>query len=94
MRIICFLRELRLPIDSISQLLSESDLGSVISLLLQQQEQALKKEIAERQEKLDKLKTLKGELKSVETVSVDSIGDIGPQIKMISIHIGSSQPEM
>ena len=57
MRIICFLRELGLPIDSISQLLSESDPGSVISLLLQQQEQALKEEITERQEKLDKLET-------------------------------------
>ena len=76
MRIICFLRDLGLPIDSISQLLSESDPGSVISLLLQQQEQVLKEEIAERQEKLDKLETLRRELKSVETVSVDSIGDI------------------
>lgn len=76
MRIICFLRGLGLPIDSISQLLSESNPGSVISLLLQQQEQALKEEITERQEKLDKLETLRRELKSVETVSVDSISDI------------------
>ena len=76
MKIICFLRDLGLPINSISQLLSESDPGSVISLLLQQQELALKEEIAERQEKLGKLKTLRWELKSVETVSVDSIGDI------------------
>ena len=76
MRIICFLRDLGLPIDSISQLLSESDPGSVISLLLQQQEQTLKEELAERQEKLGKLETLRRELKSLETVSVDSIGDI------------------
>ena len=76
MRIICFLRDLGLPIDSISQLLSESDPGSVISLLLEQQEQALKEEIGERQDKLDKLETLKRELKSMETVSVESIGDI------------------
>ncbi len=76
MRIICFLRDLGLPIDSISQLLSESDPGSVISLLLQQQEQALKEEIAENQQKLDKLETLRRELRSVETISVDSIGDI------------------
>ena len=76
MRIICFLRDLGLPIDSISQLLSESDPGSVISLLLEQQEQALKEEIGERQDKLDKLETLRRELKSIETVSVESIGDI------------------
>ena len=76
MRIICFLRELGLPIDSISQMLSEKDPGSVISLLLEQQEKDLKKEIGERQEKLEKLEMLRRELKSVETISVESIGDI------------------
>lgn len=76
MRIICFLRELGLPINAISQILSEEDPGSVISLLLEQQEQDLKEEIGERQEKLEKLETLRRELKSVETVSVESIGDI------------------
>ena len=76
MRIICFLRDLGLSIDSISQILSEDDPGSVIVLLLEQQEQSLKEEIGERQEKLEKLETLRRELKSVETVSVESIGDI------------------
>ena len=76
MKIICFLRDLGLPIDSISQLLSEDDPGSVISLLLEQQEQALKEEIGERQEKLHKLEELKAGLKSVKEFSVESIGDI------------------
>lgn len=76
MRIICFLRELGLPIDSISQILSEEDPGSVISLLLGQQEQDLREEISERQEKLEKLETLKRELKNARTISVESIGDI------------------
>lgn len=76
MRIICFLRELGLPIDAISQILSEEDPGSVISLLLEQQEQDLKTEISERQEKLQKLEILRRELKSMETISVESIGDI------------------
>ena len=76
MKIICFLRDLGLPIDSISQLLSEDDPAGVISLLLEQQEQALKEEIGERREKLDKLETLRRELKSVQTISVESIGDI------------------
>jgi len=76
MKIICFLRELGLPIDSISQMLSEDDPGSVITLLLDQQEQALKEEIGERQEKLEKLEALHRELKSVETISVKSIGDV------------------
>lgn len=76
MRIICFLRELGLPINSISQMLSEEDPGSVISLLLEQQVKSLKEEIGERQEQLQKLETLQRELKAVRTVSVESIGDI------------------
>lgn len=76
MRIICFLRELGLPIGSISQMLAEKDPGSVISVLLQQQERDLKEEIGERQRKLDKLTVLRHELKSVKTISVESIGDI------------------
>lgn len=76
MKIICFLRELGLPIDSISQLLSEDDFGKVISLMLDQQEAALKEEIEEREEKLQKLEELKASLKSVSEISVESIGDI------------------
>ena len=76
MKIICFLRDLGLPIDSISQLLSEDDPGSVISMLLEQQEQDLKDEIGECQEKLHKLDDLKIGLKSVKEFSVESIGDI------------------
>lgn len=76
MKIICFLRELGLSIDSIGQLLSEEDPGSVISLLLDQQEETLKSEIGEREEKLHKLSELKAGLKSVSEFSVESIGDI------------------
>ena len=76
MRIICFLRDLGLPIDSISQLLSEDDPGSVISLLLEQQEKDIKTEINECEEKLHKLEELKSELKNVKEFSVESIGDI------------------
>ena len=91
MKIICFLRDLGLPIDSISQLLSEDDPGSVISLLLEQQEQALKEEIGERQEQLQKLEDLKIGLKSVKEFSVESIGDIAYTIsnkkKLKKIHM-------
>ena len=76
MKIICFLRDLGLPIDSIRQLLSEEDPGSVISLLLDQQEAVLKEEIGEREGKLQKLTELKAGLKSMNEFSVESIGDI------------------
>lgn len=75
MKIICFLRELGLPIDSISQLLSEEDPGSVITLLLEQQESLLKEEIEDRSGKLARLEALRKELKGVTDFSVDSIGD-------------------
>ena len=91
MKIICFLRDLGLPIDSISQLLSEDDPGSVISLLLEQQEQALKEEIGERREKLHKLEELSDGLKSIKEFSVESIGDIAYTItnrkKLKKIHM-------
>ena len=76
MKIICFLRELGLPIDSIAQLLSEEDPRSVISLLLDQQETALKEEIAAREAQLRKLEVLRDGLRSVREFSVESIGDI------------------
>lgn len=76
MKIICFLRDLGLPIDSISRILAEEDPSSVISLLLQQQEADLKSEISERQEKLNKLNELKNGLTQMPEVSVGSIGDV------------------
>lgn len=76
MRIICFLRGLGLPINSISQMFSEDDPGRVISLLLEQQEQTLKEEVKERQEQLDKLEKLRLALKNLEMISVESIGDV------------------
>ncbi len=76
MKIICFLRDTGISINSIGELLSEDNPGSVISVLLEQQEQLLREEISERQAKLDMLNGIKRELKSVENFSVESIGDI------------------
>ena len=76
MKIICFLRDLDLPINTIAQLLKEEDPGSVIELLLSQQEALLRREIDERSERLEKLERMQRELKSVEHFSVESIADI------------------
>jgi len=81
MKVICFLRELGLPINTISQLLSEEHPESVIDLLLEQQVQTLRQEIDQRKEQYDKLLTLQKELKSVEHFSVESIGDIAYQME-------------
>ena len=76
MKIICFLRDVDISINSIGELLSGDDPGSVISVLLEQQEQILREEVNERQAKLDMLDGIKRELKSIENFSVESIGDI------------------
>ena len=76
LKIICFLRELDLPIDAISQILKEEHPEKVISLLIEQQETVFSDEISEKQEKLKKLRELKSGLKSQEAFSLKSIGDI------------------
>ena len=76
MKIICFLRELDIPIDAISQILKEEHPEKVILLLIEQQEKALSDEISVKEEKLGKLRELKSGLKSHTTISLESIGDI------------------
>ena len=76
MKIICFLRDTGLSLDTISQLLKEEDPGSVIAVLLEQQEQVLREEIGERRVKMDRLAELKSGLKTVPSFSIETIGDI------------------
>ena len=81
MRIICFLREAGLPINSISALLAEDKPGNIISILLDEQETALREQLAECQSKLDLIEGIKRELKEVDDFSVESIGDIAHVMK-------------
>ena len=81
MHIICFLREAGLPINSISALLAEEKPESIISILLEQQEQILREELCERQRKLELIEGIKRELKELEAFSVESIGDIAHMMK-------------
>ena len=81
MRIICFLREVGLSINSISALFAEEKPEDMILLLLEQQKEDLLKEVAERQDKLELIAGLKRELKELESFSVDSIGDIAQLMK-------------
>ena len=76
MKIICFLRSLGFSIDNITTLFKEENPDKVISLLIEQQEQALHQEIDQRQEKLSRISEMKAQLKNIENFSVNSIGDI------------------
>ena len=81
LKIICFLREIGLPINTISEILKEEDPTSVISLLLAQHEESLKVEFDEVKNKLDAVKMLKSELASFDNFSVNLIGDIARIMK-------------
>lgn len=76
MKIICFLRELDLPINTIAQILEEAHPENLVDLLLQQQEEELRFEMQKKQERLNKLTELRREIKKVEHFCVESIGDI------------------
>lgn len=76
MRIICFLREAGVPINRIGELFAEEHPEKIISIVLDQQEQALQEEIAEGQKKLNIIETIKRELKEIPNFSVESISDI------------------
>lgn len=76
LRIICFLREAGLSIGSIGELLQDEEPGAVIEILLQQQRELLRDELAERQKKLAMVEEICRELKNIEHFSVESIGDI------------------
>ena len=73
LRIICFLRDMGLPIDAIAQLLAEEEPGRVVELLL---EQAVRQELARSQSRLEKLEALRRQVKQQPDFSVESIGDI------------------
>ena len=81
MKIICFLRDVGLPINSIGKLFEEEKPENIISLLLDEQEKILTEEISERQAKLKLLEGIKAELKTMSNFSVESISDIAYMMK-------------
>ena len=81
LRIICFLRDLDLPINTIAEILQDDNPHAVVSLLLEQHEQTVKAELKECQDKLESIKMLKNEIKTVDDFTVNSIGDIAHIMK-------------
>jgi DNA-binding transcriptional MerR regulator len=81
MRIICFLRELDVPLDSVSKLLREENSDKVISLILTEQEKQLSAEIEEKKEKLARLSALRCAMQNMDVPSFDSIGDVAQLMK-------------
>lgn len=81
MHVICFLRDIGLPLNSIAALFAEEKPENVISILLQQQEESLRYELSECERKLILVEGIKRELKEIDSFSVESIGDIAYVMK-------------
>lgn len=75
MKIICFLRELGLSLDTIAHIMKEGNSNEVISLILDEQSALISAEIDEKKEQSQKLDELKSFLKTKEDFSVKSIAD-------------------
>ena len=76
MKIICFLRELDLPLDTIGKLMKEENSEEVVHLIFAEQAKLLQGEINEKQKKLDRLNELNRLLDRGENFSVETIGDV------------------
>lgn len=81
MRIICFLREIGLPINSISKLFAEEKPQNIISILLEQQEKDLREELSQKQTQLNLVEELQRQMKGLPNFSVESIGDVAHIMK-------------
>lgn len=81
LKVICFLREVDVPIDAIAQLLEEEHPEKVISILIEQQEGLLMEEIQEKQDQLEKLRELQSTVQTKESFSLESIADIAVVMK-------------
>ena len=69
MHVICFLRDIGLPLNSIAVLFAEENPENVISILLQQQEESLRYELSECERKLILVEGIKRELKEIDSFS-------------------------
>ena len=73
MKLICYLRELGLPLDSISELLREKNSREVVRLILEEQHLRLNEELSEKKMQLEKLQELERHLQRGGDISIESI---------------------
>ena len=75
MKTVCFLRELDLPLGTITEIIKEENSGEVISLILGEQMTLLQSEIAEKQKNLEKLSALSRMFRENENLPLEAIND-------------------
>lgn len=81
LQVICLLREVGFSINGISSILSEKEPNKIIRLFISEREAELRAEQKETNGKLAVLEEIKRELKNLDEVSVESIGDVAYGMK-------------
>ena len=76
LKIICFLRDAGISINSISELFDQEDPSKVLSIIVLEQRKALEEEQLQCLKKIEMLQDIEKSLKSMDYFSVQSIGDI------------------
>lgn len=81
MHIICFLRRIGLSIGSVAAVLAEEDTEKIVTVLLDEQAETLREELASCRERLELIEGVRRELKALTSVSFESIGDVAHIVK-------------
>ena len=76
LKLICFLRDIGFSIDNIFRLFNEKNSAKVVTLLLKEQENLLKKEISERQSKLEIVEEINRFAETGEQLTLEKITDV------------------
>lgn len=76
MKVICYLKELGFSLGQIATLLKEEESDAVIETILEEQLFILKEELADRQQKIEKIKDVQQAMKKTDTKLSEAIGDI------------------
>ncbi len=81
LRVICFMRDLDISINSIAEILEAENAENIINVMLEQKLAMVEEELAEQEKRRDTLLTIKKEMKHYHNFSVDHLGDIAQQMK-------------
>ena len=81
LQLICFLREVGISIKTIGEIFEEKNSAKVIACILKEHEQYLKKEIDEKQAKLDVLTALRRSVSKDGDFSLEKINDVATSME-------------
>jgi len=81
LRVICFMRDLNISINSIAEILEAENSEKIISVMLEQKLAMVEEELAQQEKRRDTLLAIQKEMKHYHNFSVEHLGDIAQQMK-------------